>query len=67
MDLPLFGAETTISGRTLRFTYGNSRECGALLPQLSEGYEFTTAKASFSGALGGAIYFVSHAVLAIGI
>ncbi|CAI8031417.1 hypothetical protein GBAR_LOCUS17832 [Geodia barretti] len=57
-DLPVFGAETTVSGRTLRYTYGNRRTCVPLLPPTS-GANVTTVRASFSGRdVAGNVFFV---------
>ena len=58
-DLPVFGARTTISGRTVRYTYGNRRVCSALLPP-TDGDDYINARASFGGRdIGGNIFFVS--------
>jgi Cu/Zn superoxide dismutase len=56
-DLPVFGALTTITARTLRYTVGAYRECGALLPPI-EGENIVAARASFSGReIGGNVFF----------
>ena len=58
-DLPVFGARDTISGRTLRYTYGNRRTCVPLLPSLT-GDNVTTLRASFGGRdVAGNVFFVS--------
>ena len=59
VDLPVFGAETTVSGRTLRYTYGNTRTCVPLLPPIS-GANITILRAAFAGRdVGGNVFFVS--------
>ena len=60
-DMPVYGPNVTISGLALRADLGaNSRQCGALIPDLSGGeVPVFAAKASFSGAVNGNIIFVS--------
>ena len=60
-EFPIHGMDT-VAGRSLAYTKGSGEStqytCSALMPEFPDGAEVMMAKASFSGDLSGAIYFV---------
>ena len=60
-EFPIHGIDT-VAGRSLAYTNGSGESiqytCSALMPEFPNGAEVMMAKASFSGELSGAIYFV---------